>query len=116
MATRHSREPKNLAIAERFYTMSSITLSNTLEMSDGDAALTDTHTGRVHAIARAAFYSSCASFRERMSASVLPIWSADTEGITGGRHETLNRSCHRSVGHRRRRWRGRAGGDTRTGP
>src|SRR5882672_7602204 len=59
-------------------------------MSDGDAALTDTHTGRVHAIARAAFYSSCASFRERMSASVLPIWSADTEGITGGTFLTGN--------------------------
>jgi hypothetical protein len=115
MVTRRSREAKNVANAKRLYTMSLITLSNTLEMSDGDAALTDTLTGRVHAIARAAFSSSCASFRERMSASVLPIWSADIEGITGGRHETLNRSCHRSLGPHRRRSRGRAGGDTRTG-
>src|SRR5260221_7284902 len=38
------------------YTMSPITVSNTPKTSDGDAALTDTHTARVHAIARAVFY------------------------------------------------------------
>src|SRR4030095_9926999 len=89
MATRRSREANNVAIAERFCAISSSTFSNTLEMSDGDAALTDTHTGRVHVNARAALCSSCPRFRERMSASVLPIWSADLKGL---QEVVMNRS------------------------